>query len=75
MLLEKISTDINCQNEWIWENIFDAAGNDLYCVVCVRALLGVSKQRLRSLPMGCEAEKKFKAYCKNDKSRGWKGWS
>ena len=38
--------DLNRQNEWLRENIFDTAGNYLYCCTCVRMALGISKQRI-----------------------------
>lgn len=38
--------DLKRQNEWLRGNVFDAMGNYLYCAVCIRVSLGVSKQRL-----------------------------
>ena len=38
--------DLNCQNDWIRENLFDPMGNHLYCSPCIHASLGVSRQRL-----------------------------
>ncbi len=38
--------DITGQNEWIRANLFDSIGNYLYCYNCIRASLGVSKDRL-----------------------------
>jgi len=34
------------QNEWLRNNIFDAAGNYLFCCWCVRHSMGISFQRL-----------------------------
>ena len=38
--------DITRQNEWLRANMFDSMGNYLYCYNCIRASLGVSKDRL-----------------------------
>ena len=38
--------DLNRQNDWIRENLIDPMGNYLYCCPCIRASLGVSRQRL-----------------------------
>ena len=38
--------DLNRQNEWIRENVFDLMGNYLFCSPCIRKSLGVSPQRL-----------------------------
>ena len=38
--------DLNHQNEWLWENIFDATSNYLYCFSCAKAALEASKQRI-----------------------------
>ena len=34
------------QNDWIRENMFDPMGNYLFCCSCIRASLGVSRQRI-----------------------------
>ena len=41
--------DIKRQNDWISENLFDPMGNYLFDNACIRAALGVSKQRLTRL--------------------------
>ena len=38
--------NLNRQNDWIRENLFDPMGNYLYCCPCIRASLRVSRQRL-----------------------------
>ena len=38
--------DLVKQNEWLRNNVFDSLGNYLYCAACIRASLGVSKDRL-----------------------------
>ena len=38
--------DLNRQNDWIRENLFDPMGNHLYCSPCICSSLGVSRQRL-----------------------------
>ena len=38
--------DITKQNEWLRENVFDSLGNYLYCCSCIRASLGISKDRI-----------------------------
>ena len=38
--------DLNKQNEWLRNNIFDTLGNYLFCCKCVHSALGVSYQRL-----------------------------
>ena len=38
--------DINAQNDWLRENLFDPMGNYLYCAACICASLRISKQRL-----------------------------
>lgn len=38
--------DLVKQNEWLRSNVFDTLGNYLYCAACIRASLGVSKDRL-----------------------------
>ena len=38
--------DLKRQNDWIRENMFDPMGNYLYCCSCIRASLGVSRQRI-----------------------------
>lgn len=38
--------DIVRQNGWLRNNVFDSLGNYLYCAACIRASLGVSKDRL-----------------------------
>lgn len=38
--------DITRQNEWMRENLFDPMDNYLFDSACIRAALGVSKQRL-----------------------------
>lgn len=38
--------DLKRQNDWIRENLFDPMGNYLFYSPCVRASLGVSRQRL-----------------------------
>jgi len=37
--------DLNRQNEWIRENLFDSMGNYLYCS-CIRTTFGISRLRL-----------------------------
>ena len=41
--------DIKRQNDWISENLCDPMGNYLFDNACIRAALGVSKQRLTRL--------------------------
>ncbi len=38
--------DMNKQNQWLRENVFDSVGNYLYCSSCIRASLGISSTRL-----------------------------
>ena len=38
--------DLNRQNEWIRENLFDPMENYLYCSPCIRTTFGISRQRL-----------------------------
>lgn len=38
--------DMNRQNDWIRENLFDPMGNYLFCCKCVCVALSISKQRL-----------------------------
>ena len=38
--------DLKSQNDWLRSNVLDAVGNYLYCSSCIRAVFGVSKQRL-----------------------------
>ena len=38
--------DLNSQNDWIQKNVFDAMRNYLYCCLCIRSALGISKQRI-----------------------------
>lgn len=38
--------DLNKQNEWLRNNIFDAIGNYLFCSKCIHNALGVSYQYL-----------------------------
>jgi hypothetical protein len=38
--------DLNRQTDWMRENLFDPMGNYLYRCPCIRATLGVSRQRL-----------------------------
>ena len=38
--------DLKRQNEWLKGIVFDAMGNYLYCCVCIRISLRVSKQQL-----------------------------
>lgn len=38
--------DLVRQNEWLRSNLFDCAGNYLYCQSCVRSCFGVSADRL-----------------------------
>ena len=41
--------DIKKQNDWISENVFDPMGNYLFDSACIRAALGISKNRLTRL--------------------------
>ena len=38
--------DVVQQNDWLRNNVFDSLGNYLYCAACIRASLGLSKDRL-----------------------------
>ena len=38
--------DLNAQNEWLRNNVFDAMGNYLFCAKCVCAAFHVSPQRI-----------------------------
>lgn len=47
--------DLVKQNEWLRSNVFNSLGNYLYCTACIRAALGVSKDRLaRQHNMKCQ---------------------
>jgi hypothetical protein len=41
--------DINQQNKWLLENVFDSYGNYIFCFSCVKTILGVGGSRLRRL--------------------------
>ena len=41
--------DIKRQNDWLTDNVFDPMGNYLFDSACIRAALGVSKNRLTRL--------------------------
>jgi len=41
--------DINQQNKWLLENVFDSYGNYIFCCSCIQDILGVSGRRLRRL--------------------------
>jgi len=41
--------NINKQNEWLLENVFDVYGNYLFCVSCITKILDVHSSRLRRL--------------------------
>ena len=41
--------DIKRQNDWLTENVFDPMGNYLFDSACIRAALGISKNRLTRL--------------------------
>ena len=46
---KKTSQDINQQNKWLLENVFDSYGNYIFCCSCIQDILGVSGRRLRRL--------------------------
>ncbi|MCP4337027.1 MAG: hypothetical protein GY679_04250, partial [Mycoplasma sp.] len=41
--------NINQQNKWLLENIFDSYGNYIYCLSCIKKILGVGGDRLSRL--------------------------
>jgi len=41
--------NINQQNKWLLENIFDSYGNYFYCLSCIKKILGVGGDRLSRL--------------------------
>ena len=41
--------DINQQNKWLLENVFDSYGNYIFCCSCIQDILAVSGRRLRRL--------------------------
>jgi hypothetical protein len=41
--------NINKQNEWLLENVFDIYGNYLFCVPCIKEILNVHASRLHRL--------------------------
>lgn len=41
--------NINQQNKWLLENVFDSYGNYTFCCSCIQNILGVSSRRLRRL--------------------------
>jgi hypothetical protein len=41
--------NVNQQNKWLLENIFDSYGNYIYCLSCIKKILGVGGDRLSRL--------------------------
>ena len=41
--------DINQQNKWLLENVFDSYGNYLFCFTCIKNILDVGGKRLHRL--------------------------
>ncbi len=41
--------DINQQNKWLLENVFDSYGNYLFCFSCIKSILDVGGKRLHRL--------------------------
>lgn len=45
----KSGQDLNQQNKWLLENVFDSYGNYVFCCSCIQEILGISGRRLRRL--------------------------
>jgi hypothetical protein len=46
---DKKYRNINQQNKWLLENVFDSYGNYIFCFCCIKNILGVGGKRLHRL--------------------------
>ena len=58
--------DMNAQNTWLRNNVFDALGNYLFCARCICATFHISPQRLAKLRVVKRAQSPTQELTKSD---------